>query len=689
MASVIRIKRSGITGSPSNLAQGELAYSFLPFDPAIGQGGDRLYIGTGTEINGEAANIEVVGGKYFTEKLDHTPGILTANSAIITDNNNRIDQIQIDNIVIDGNSISTAAANTNLIFSLGGGKNVDVSNSRIINLGTPTANTDAVTKQYVDSAIQVLEASSEFDYATDVGSGKLNLSTEIFSLLGGTGITTSANTATDTVTFTLDNTAVTPGSYGSSTEVPVITIDAQGRITLASSASISTDLAITADTGSDTISLLTDSLGFIGGTGVATSISNNAVTFTIGQDVATNATVTFESINANTLIANTSIEVGNILINGSTISASANNSLTLSATFVSVNDTLIRDVADPQTPGDAANKRYVDSVAQGLSILPAARVATTADLGATYADGPDPLNPGVGATLTIPAIATLNIDGVTNWSLGDNILVKDQTNLPENGSYVITQLGDATTDWILTRCDFCNEGDEIPGSFEFVTEGTVYASTGWVATTPSSNNGIVVGTDDIVWLQFSGAGTYIGGNGLDLTGNVFSVNVDNSSIEINADTLRVKAAGITNAMLANPTITIAAESGTADPVSLGETITFAAGEGIDTVVTDNQITISAEDASYTNKGVASFANTDFVVAAGAVSLNVNAIQDIVGSTIFGGRAITVTYDTANNVLEVIGDLATTSTVGVASFNSANFAVTDGDVTITALDGGTY
>jgi len=121
--SILKIKRSGVTGAPGSLAQGEVAYSYL--GGTLVNGGDRLYIGTGTETAGAAANIEVIGGKYFTSKLDHTPGTLTANSAIITAANNAIDQILIDQILIDNSTISVnsntayAAANTDLILRAG------------------------------------------------------------------------------------------------------------------------------------------------------------------------------------------------------------------------------------------------------------------------------------------------------------------------------------------------------------------------------------------------------------------------------------------------------------------------------------------------------------------------------------------------------------------------------------------
>lgn len=838
MTSIIRIKRSGTTAAPSSLASGELAYSWE------NSTGGKLYIGWGNEnIEGEAQNISAIGGLYYTDlvsnRISHTPGTLTANSAIIVDSNSKIDQLKVDDIVIDTNSISTAVANTNLVFVVGGGKSVDVSNAKIINLGTPTANTDAATKLYVDEAVSGLEAGTEFDYAADIGTGKLNLTTEVFSLFGGTGISTVANNAADsitivlddttvvantydtttgvptftvdaqgrltaaststtlsamtqidvgsltlsgdsissitgsidisggvitnsgaptantdlttkeyvdslvtqasadvdlsiagdsgtgiinletetftvaggtglstsvtdnTVTITLDDTGVVANTYGSSTEIPVLTINEQGQITVATSASISTDLSISGDSGSDVVSLLTDTLNIAGGTGVTTSVANNQVEISIGQDVSTTANVTFENV-----VATNSLEAGDVLISGNTISTTSNTGLVLDATFISVNDTLIKDVADPETPGDAANKRYVDSVAQGLNILPAAKAATTQDLGATYADGPNPLNPGVGATLTIPATATLTIDGITDWSLQDNIIVKDQTNLPENGSYIISQIGDISTPWILTRSTFADESDEVVGDFEFVTYGDVYGATGWVMTVPNANNGVVVGTDDIVWVQFSGAGTYIAGNGLDLTGNVFSVNVDGTSIEIVADTLQVANNGITNAMLAgsiensklvNSSITFAANTGTSDPVSLGETITIAGNTGVTTTVSNNEIVISGTFATDTEVGVASFSNTDFVVTNGLVEILPESIQDTVAAFIIGGQSITTSYDDANNALIIAAELASLTNIGVASFGGwadgaqtvRQFAVNNGDVSIAAIDGGTF
>ena len=186
--------------------------------------------------------------------------------------------------------------------------------------------------------------------------------------------------------------------------------------------------------------------------------------------------------------------------------------------------------ADPTSPLHAATKQYVDEVAEGLKAKPAVELATTANLSATYYNGP--ANDGVGATLTATSNGAFpTIDGVTLAStvFGQNgVLVKNQTSALQNGRYNLTQVGDVNTPWILTRCGVCNESDEIPGAYVFVKDGSLYAGTGWVAVVADPAT-FTVGVDAISWYQFSGAGTYSAGTGLTLVGTEFS-HADTSSV---------------------------------------------------------------------------------------------------------------------------------------------------------------
>lgn len=194
---------------------------------------------------------------------------------------------------------------------------------------------------------------------------------------------------------------------------------------------------------------------------------------------------------------------------------------------VPFNSQKITGLLDPTTAQDAATKQYVDNVAQGVAPKESVRAATTANgaLATAYENGDV-------------------IDGVT-LATGNRILLKDQTTGADNGIYTVNASGAPTR-----ALDADSTGD-IESAFVFVEEGTTLAGTMWVQTTDA----VTIGTTAQVWTQFGAATSYIGGAGLALTGSTFDVNVDNSSIEINADTLRVKALGIATSMIAALAVT--------------------------------------------------------------------------------------------------------------------------------------
>jgi hypothetical protein len=175
----------------------------------------------------------------------------------------------------------------------------------------------------------------------------------------------------------------------------------------------------------------------------------------------------------------------------------------------------LTSLATPVASTDAANKQYVDDVAQGLNIHAASYAATTANLNATYSNG----SSGVGATLTNAGTqAAFTTDGTTP-SLNDRILVRLQTNTAENGIYTLTTVGSGSTNWVLTRAtDFDTPTEIAGGDFTFVDTGATLANTGWV----NVDEVTTVGTDPIVFQQFSGAGTYTANNGVVLNGTTFS-----------------------------------------------------------------------------------------------------------------------------------------------------------------------
>ena len=180
MATIIQIKRSSGTTSPSTLKQGEIAYTYGSGTQA--NNGDRIFLGTGSvDGNGDAVAIDIIGGKYFTALLDHTHGTLTANSALIADSNSAVDQFIVGNSATVGGTIKINEGTNN--------------GSNFIALKAPNAVTATTTFTLPDGdggAGQFLK--------TD-GAGNLDFATvnQFIDLAGDTG-TDTYNTA-ETLTF--------------------------------------------------------------------------------------------------------------------------------------------------------------------------------------------------------------------------------------------------------------------------------------------------------------------------------------------------------------------------------------------------------------------------------------------------------------------------------------------------------
>ena len=562
MATVIQIKRSSATSAPATLKLGELAYTYGT--GAQANLGDRIFIGEGgVDGNGDANNISVIGGQYFTDMLDHVQGALTASGAVLVDSNKAVDEFIVGNNASAGGQVKFNEATNN--------------GSSFIGLKAPNQVTSTTTFTLPDgdgSAGQFLK--------TD-GGGNLDFATvnQFIDLAGDTG-TDQYNTA-ETLTFA--------GGAGMDTVVTDNNVEIQANT-------------------------LTDS-NLSGSAGISNANLANPTT-TLGSSVLTlGATET-------DIAGLTSLVIDDITIDGQSVTTTAANkniNLTPHGTGTVILPSGYEDRAGFQNQS-VANKAYVDQVAQGLDTKPSCRLGTTVNLAATYSNG----TAGVGATLTASSNGALSLDGSTP-SVNDRILVKNQTDASENGIYVVDQVGAGGTPFVLTRATPEDQPSELSGgAFVFVEEGSIGSNNGYTFTHTGQPT---FGTTDLDVAQFSGAGQITAGAGLVKDGNTIDTNPDDSSIEVSGDQLRVKALGVTSNMLAGAIASdkladplyFKDETSTQGQVRVGGTLEFLAGEGINTIASGNQLQIVGELASTSNIGVASFTADNFTVTSGEVEVS--------------------------------------------------------------------
>jgi hypothetical protein len=244
---------------------------------------------------------------------------------------------------------------------------------------------------------------------------------------------------------------------------------------------------------------ITSTVGFVGNlTGNVTGNTTGTHTGAVAGNVTGNVT---GNLTGNVTAASGTSTFENVTINGSLDMNSATGST-------------ITGLSTPTADSDAANKAYVDSVAQGIDAKASCLAATTANI-----------------TLS----GTQTIDGVA-VTAGQRVLVKDQSVSANNGIYVASAGG-----W--TRATDADTWAELVSAYTFIEQGTANGNNGYICTVQA---GGTLGVTPVTWVQFSGAGQINAGAGLTKTGNTLAVGTASSSrIVVNADDIDLASTGIT------------------------------------------------------------------------------------------------------------------------------------------------
>lgn len=552
----------------------------------------------------------------------------------------------------------------------------------------------------IDNASLVNSSVTYNGVTVALGSSGTITATTTAALTVGTGLQLNSGTTFDgsvAKTISIDSTVVTlTGSQTLSNKTlttPVISqIVNTGTLTLPTSTDTLVGRATTDTLTNKSISGATNTLSNIpnvaldnssvtfngvsvslGGSGTITSNTTNSLTFNnSGAGAASGTafngstayTISYNTVGASPLAGSTSLTtLGTVTTgvwNATPIANNylANSAVTIGTTSISLGGSSLTlggltSVAVTQDPTQAlqlATKQYVDAVAEGLHVHAACSAATPNSLAAltggtvTYNNG----TAGVGATLTLSVPLTI-LDGYTLQN-GNRILVKNEATQANNGIYTW-----ATGGTVLTRAtDFDTSVEIASGDFTFVTYGTLYANTGWVQIDPVTT----VGTDPIVWQQFSGAGTYTAGTGLTLTGSQFSI----TNTGVSAATYGSASAVPTIAVNAQGQITSASNTSIAIDAS---------------AITSGTINTARISGSYTGiTGVGTITTGAWNGTVGATTPNTGAFTTVSASGVITSTVATGTAPfTVASTTQVANLNAATAGTATNATNATNTAIT--------------
>ena len=451
----------------------------------------NLNVGRANNLSGGAAN------RLAVQTAPNTTGFVSAPT--ITDT-----FLKWNGSSLIWDAVAGAGTVTSIDVS-GGTTGLTTSGGPITSAGTITlagtlavanGGTGATSAAVALSNLGAYPASNPAGYTTNVGT------VTSINLTAGTGVSVSGGPVTSSGSITVTNTA--PDQ--------VVSLTGAGTT------------AVTGTYPNFTITSNDQYVGTVTSVNGTGSVNGITLTGTITSSGSLTLGGTLSGVSLTTQVSGT-LPVANGGT-GATSAATARTNLGAAASGANTDITSIAlttgTISTAPTNGtDIVNKAYADGIASGINFHQAVRLATTAALPAnTYNNG----SSGVGATLTANANGALSIDGVA-VVVGNRVLIKNEVSGANNGVYTVTQVGDGSTPYILTRAtDFDSAGagvDQIDaGDFFLVTAGSTLSNTSWVQQTPLP---ITVGTTALLFTQFGAPITYSAGTGLSLAGTVFSI----------------------------------------------------------------------------------------------------------------------------------------------------------------------
>ena len=602
MASIIRIKRSGSSNAPGSLSSGELAYSTLSDKLFYGYGDNGSGQATSVVTIGGQLYTDLIDPTTAGTLETAAESIPVLNSSGEIDNWNVTTTLSAGNLQLNGNTLSSTNTNGNILLTPNGAGAVQLTNVEVWQTSQYVSLTEYIQDVAGGGLVDSPEIDATYDdtagttslalKTTGVGAGSYGSSTAIptftvdtkgrLTAAGTVSVATTLNIATDgNVTGNgvdlLNDTLTILGGEGIDTTISGDTVTISAELASSSNLGVATfnstdftvtggDVEVNAITlGSSSLNpgeITTDIAGLTSVTVDNITVDGNTVSTSTGALILNptgDLQVTHADFVANRIIyssdaSGTLTSSGDFTYDGTNLTVTGGIDVTgdvdvdnikIDTNTISTTDTNGNLVLAPNgtatvtvpsgyeqragfTDESLVNKTYVDSVANGLDVKKSVRVATTGDLSATYNNG--------NGTLTANANGAIVIDGVTLVQ-NDRVLVKDQNNAPENGFYLVTTVGTSSAAFVLTRTPDANDADELTGgAFTFVEEGATNADNGYVA---SHNGTPTLGTDDITFDHFSGAGQISAGNGLVKSGNTIDAVGTANRITVNPDSIDI------------------------------------------------------------------------------------------------------------------------------------------------------